>query len=154
MTSRIELKTALVLIALQLGLHFFVLEGLRDAHDKLIERAATAAEMKNHEAFGLRAEASALSEFIDGLANLAIALSVLALVLLAVGWMRNRKSWKARDAQWVQGVIDAGGDVRGDLKTRLKRSWSVQTAVEKWSVVGVLVALVQLADGLASRYLW
>ena len=83
-----------------------------------------------------------------------IALSLAALLLLLIGWVRNRASWKARDAQWVQGVIDAGGDVRGDLKTRLKLSWAVQTAVEKWSVVGVVVALVQLADGLASRYLW
>src|SRR5687767_12992858 len=100
-TSRVELNTALVLIALQLGLHFFVLEGLRDAHEKLIERAAAAAEMKHHAAsYSLRAEASALNEFIDGLANLAIALSVLALVLLAMGWMRNRRSWKTREAQW------------------------------------------------------
>jgi hypothetical protein len=152
--SRVELKTALVLIAVQLGLHFFVIEGLRDAHDKLIERAAAAAEMKLLDtSYGLRADAAALQEFIDGIANLAIALSIAALVLLGIGWVRNRRSWKAREAQWVQEVIEAGGDVRGDLKTRLKRSWAVQTAVEKWSVVGVLVALVQLADGLASRYL-
>ena len=150
--SRFELRAALLLIALQLVLHFFVLDGLRSNRDLLLRRASDAADRQLDDAsYVLGAEAAGLSELIDALANLAITFGVLALVLIVVGWIRNRTFWRARDDQWVQGVIEAGGNVRGNFTTRLKRSWAVHSAVEKWSVVGVLVAVVQLIDGLGQR---
>ena len=152
--SRVELKAALLLIALQLVLHFFVLDGLRSNRAVLLRRASDAAGRQlDDAAYMLRAEAAGLSELIDALANLAITFGALALVLIVVGWIRNRTFWRARDDQWVQGVLEAGGNVRGNFATRVKRSWAVHSAVEKWSVVGVLVAVVQLVDGLGQRLL-